>query len=92
MTGQLNKSPELFENWVYYCPNSETGLRWLPNQKWRKKDAVAGTVNCETGYAFLSVRKENKKIYYPAHKIVWYLHTKNWPEDNQINHINRKVS
>lgn len=89
MIGPLNKAPESFENWVYYCAQSSTGLRWLPGQKWRKANAEAGTVNPETGYAFLSIRKNGKKTYYGAHRIVWFLINGVWPKENQINHINR---
>jgi len=89
MIGQQNKAPEPFETWVYYCPESCTGLRWLPGQKWRTAHTEAGVVNNQTGYAFLGIRKNGIKVYYGAHKIVWYLKNNFWPDNNQINHINR---
>lgn len=64
----------------------ETGQLW-----WRKKTGPrcdmtkpAGTPDKTTGYIIVQVLRRP----YKAHRLVWLLHTGNWPKE-EIDHINR---
>lgn len=88
----MTNAPRKFELWVYADETSPTGLRWLPDQRWRKPHGVAGCINPRTLYASLVFKENGRDVQFMCHRIVYYLHTGVWPEINQINHINRNRS
>ena len=92
MGSKMTKAPRPFELWVYADPSSATGLRWLPGQKWRPANGQAGGVNKVGGYAVLTIKENGSDVRFVCHKIVYYLKKGVWPEDNQLNHINRNRS
>ena len=63
--------------------NSDTGeIFWNVIGKGRTKKKAAGTV---TSNGYVGVLIDGTRYY--AHRIVWFLHHKKWPQ-NQIDHIN----
>lgn len=59
-------------------------LIWkIKRANYKKKGDVAGSFCKKTGYVKVAL---NNKTYL-AHRLIWFLHYKNWPK-NQIDHIN----
>lgn len=75
-----------FNDFVYYCADSPTGLRWkinMANNRY-KRNSVAGSANTVDKYCVLYI---NRKLY-RTHRIVWELHNGKIPKGMQIDHIN----
>lgn len=79
---------ELLNEYLEVDETSPSGLRWkkvkITNQK--KPGDVAGYLRKPSGYWFVGI-KTDKTRQYPAHRIVFYLKTKEDPGFNIIDHI-----
>lgn len=79
---------ELLEEYLEIDETSPSGLRWkkvkIVNQK--KPGDVAGYLRKPHNYWFVGI-KTDKLRQYPAHRIVFYLTTKQDPGNNIIDHI-----
>lgn len=80
---------ELLQEFFEICSDSPSGLRWRISRPGQvKAGQVAGSKNQE-GYWSVTITTDKRRPYY-AHRIVYFLQTKQDPGLYQVDHVNGK--
>jgi hypothetical protein len=80
---------ELLQELFVISPDSPSGLRWkFPRATNVKVNDIAGTKSLK-GYWYVNIKTDKKRSYL-AHRIVYFLQTKQDPGLYQVDHINGK--